>query len=250
MNHSPEKISKNIKKERLKCGWTQAKLGKLLGISGKQISNYENEDMSKNTLPPLDILLKLCDLFECDLGYLIGEDDYSQKTKKLSIAASETGFTEEALKNIRYVMGISSIDTKFEINAKKYQRIINSFVSSSQFIKLIIELKELDDIYSKHCSYKKQYDIEFAEIKSILDKMEPEKAALISDNLDSPEELLIQYPLSDEDKSIIRRMNSQIDSEYGHNITFERDMKLQRYIIQETISFLLNELYPIDNLSF
>ena len=75
MNHYPEKISKNIKTERLKRGWSQAKLGKYLGVSGKQISNYENEDTNKCT-PPIDILLKMCDLFECDLGYLIGEDKY------------------------------------------------------------------------------------------------------------------------------------------------------------------------------
>ena len=157
MNHYPEKISKNIKKERLKRGWSQAELGDLLYVKGKQVSNYENEDPNKNTLPPLGTLLKMCDLFECDLGYLIGEDGYSQKTKKLTIAASETGFTEESLQQIRNVMGIFPVETAFNIEAEEYQRMLNNFVSSPQFIKFVIELKHLDDIYRRRCYFDKKY---------------------------------------------------------------------------------------------
>ena len=42
------------------------------------------------------------------------------------------------------------------------------------------------------------------------------------------------------------RMNSLIDNEHEHSIAFDRNKKSQRYTIQETMSFLLNDLYPID----
>ena len=38
--------------------WTQGQLGKKLGVTGKQVSNYENGKL----LPPQDILLKMADL--------------------------------------------------------------------------------------------------------------------------------------------------------------------------------------------
>ena len=256
MNHYPEKISKNIKTERLKRGWSQAKLGKYLGVSGKQISNYENEDTNKCT-PPIDILLKMCDLFECDLGYLIGEDGYSQKTMKLTIAASETGFTGEALQQIRNVMGISPEGTVFHMESEEYQRILNNFVSSPQFVKLVVELKRLDEIYCEHRYFEKKFEKEMDDVNSKLDKMDPIKAAFIRDNWDSPldfddsltpDNLLIRNSLSDDEKNVISQKRAHVDKEYEHNITFDRNKKSQRYTIQETMSFLLNDLYPIDTL--
>ena len=243
MNHYPEKISKNIKTERLKRGWSQAKLGKYLGVSGKQISNYENEDTNKCT-PPIDILLKMCDLFECDLGYLIGEDGYSQKTMKLTIAASETGFTEEALQQIRNVMGISPEGTVFHMESEEYQRILNNFVSSPQFVKLVVELKRLDEIYCEHRYFEKKFEKEMDDVNSKLDKMDPIKAAFIRDNWDSPldfddsltpDNLLIRNSLSDDEKNVISQKRAHVDKEYEHNITFDRNKKSQRYTIQERL---------------
>lgn len=39
MEYDFEQIGKSIKEERKKNGWTQEELGKMLCISGKQISN-------------------------------------------------------------------------------------------------------------------------------------------------------------------------------------------------------------------
>ena len=64
MRYDLEKIGKTIHQERDKLKWTQVKLGKKLGVSGKQISNYENGKL----LPPQDILLKMAALFNCEYG--------------------------------------------------------------------------------------------------------------------------------------------------------------------------------------
>lgn len=257
MKHSSEKIGKNIKKERLKRGWSQAKLGKSLGVSGKQISNYENEDPNKNTLPPLDILLNMCDLFDCDLGYLIGEDGYSQKTKKLTIAANETGFTEESLQQIRTVMGFpnSSKSFEFEEEADAFKRINNSFVSSPHFIALIKELKKLDDIYCNRLLFVREYKNKKSALISQLDKIDPIKAKFIRNQTPpimvedfSPEEEKIWESLTDEEVSIIHESDALEVAEYENHDIFECDMKYQRYIIQETMAFLLNDLYPMNDI--
>lgn len=45
------------------------KLGDKLGVSGKQISNYESGAL----MPPMDILIKLCEVYECELEFLLNE---------------------------------------------------------------------------------------------------------------------------------------------------------------------------------
>ena len=62
-----------IKNERKKRGISQVKLGELVGVNDRQISNYEKGICT----PPADILLKLSDLFDCTTDYLLGRTDSS-----------------------------------------------------------------------------------------------------------------------------------------------------------------------------
>lgn len=52
-------------------GWTQAQLGKRIGLAKTTISGYEKED---HHLDPPTINL-LCDLFGCTSDYLLGRSD-------------------------------------------------------------------------------------------------------------------------------------------------------------------------------
>ena len=154
-------------------------------------------------------------------------------------------------------MGISSSLPNFKIESQRYQKIINKFVSSSRFTQLVIDLKMLDDIYSKHCSYEKECDIELAKINSYLDRIHPIKAAFIRENFDNLEYLDIDEALTSEELSIrdslssyeiklMNELNTLMHDDYNNQLNYERDMKCQRYIIQETMSFLLSDLYPIN----
>lgn len=257
MKYSAEITGKIIKKERKRKKWSQDKLGKQLNISGKQISIYENGKTANNTLPPLEMLTKMCKLFNCELGYLIGEQDYPLKTYDLSIVAKETGFTEESLQQIKTVMGFPNTSKSFvfEEEADAFKRINNSFVSSPKFITLIEELKNLDDIYRNRHNFVMKYNKKKSNLNSKLDKMEPIKAEFIRNQTPpimvenfSPEEKKIWDSLNDDEVSIIHKLDALDTDEYNNRGAFERDMKYQRYIIQETISFLLNDLYPSEDL--
>ena len=103
MKYNTEQIGKTIKSEREKKGWSQEKLGKKLHISGKQISIYE-----KGNLPPLENLLALCDLFDCELGYLLGEDTYSKGTKIETEIYEKTGLLPETVKSLEYITSPNS----------------------------------------------------------------------------------------------------------------------------------------------
>ena len=74
MNDKPELLGKMIKKRRKGKKMTQEALAEKVGVSAKQISSYENG----HQYPPMDMLFKLCEVLDCDLGYLLGQEDYNK----------------------------------------------------------------------------------------------------------------------------------------------------------------------------
>ena len=70
MRYDTNVIRKMIKEERTKHKMTQAELGRALGITSKQVSNYENRDV----LPPLDIPAGPMDLIVRRLTVFVQND--------------------------------------------------------------------------------------------------------------------------------------------------------------------------------
>ena len=62
----------------------QSELGKLLGVTGSAIGNYENGVSS----PKADILYKVFDVLQCDANYLF-QDEITQDRKSASAKKSE-----------------------------------------------------------------------------------------------------------------------------------------------------------------
>ena len=62
----------NLVKIRKEKGYTQEKLAESLNISRDKLSRWENGSRT----PDLNELLKICDIFECDLDYLVGKIKY------------------------------------------------------------------------------------------------------------------------------------------------------------------------------
>ena len=63
-------ISKNIKRMREACRFTQEQVSQFLGIGRSAYSNYETGDREL----PLEVMEKLADLYGCDLLLLYEED--------------------------------------------------------------------------------------------------------------------------------------------------------------------------------
>lgn len=124
MRYDLEKIGKTIHQERDKLKWTQVKLGKKLGVSGKQISNYENGKL----LPPQDILLKMAALFNCEYGYLLGEESYKDGSKLTTAICESLGLSSRSVESLRAAThkGLAR-----ELEAR--QQAINSFFESHYF---------------------------------------------------------------------------------------------------------------------
>lgn len=79
---------KNLRKEK---GWTQDKLAERLSKKRQTISAWED---GRITLT-VDKLIEICNLFECDMGYILGEHDTK---KRITADIQEViGLSEEAI---------------------------------------------------------------------------------------------------------------------------------------------------------
>ena len=71
-------IANNICELRKTNKLTQVELAEKLNYSDKAVSRWERGD----TLPDIDILLKICDLFNVSFDYLISTEDKREKEKQ------------------------------------------------------------------------------------------------------------------------------------------------------------------------
>lgn len=88
-------LGKRIELERFRLGLNQIELAKRLNLSSSaSISQYEKGDR----VPSDDIKLKMCEIFNCSLDYLLGKSDIrnAEELQKVKFANS-SGLDTEGL---------------------------------------------------------------------------------------------------------------------------------------------------------
>ena len=86
-----KKIGERIKHEREKLSFSQEELGEKVFVSRQLLSKWEKE----KACPTLENLTALCNIFDCEIGYLLCE--YNCKTREATDIQSETGLSEKAI---------------------------------------------------------------------------------------------------------------------------------------------------------
>lgn len=100
MDYNPKKIGARISAERKALGESQGALAVKLNYveSYRQmIGRWE----SGTELPSLDNALKLCKEFNCQLGYLLCEPEYTLKTKQKTDIHTATGLSESTIDKLQ-----------------------------------------------------------------------------------------------------------------------------------------------------
>ncbi|MCD7804916.1 MAG: helix-turn-helix domain-containing protein [Oscillospiraceae bacterium] len=230
MVYKAEEIGKRIREERLKLGLTQSELGEILFVKGKQISNYENGRL----FVPVEMLVNMCKLFDCEMGYLLCEPEYSDGTRLETKIIESTGLTEESLASIRKITGVGEEYIGFRRLSEDYRRIFNRLLSSEELISIIISLQDLDDRYAvmngreweraEEKIGKERLNCAYKNYTSEIDFEHDEEAPQLTD------EEAADYRLFDE------LIDKQRNAEYS--------VKVLRYELWEEFNSLLNELYP------
>ena len=236
MKYKPEEIGKLIKTERIKHNMTQEELGEELGITGKQISNYEHG----TPIPPMDILLKICETFNCELGYILGEKDYSQGTRLKTIISNETGLNIEAINAVIRITGTERSCINWGYDSEKYRRILSNLLITEEFTNFIVALAELDESYQK----KEQEKEILPQLSNVLGENLFNKAM---DWRDVTPEDEGASDLTVEECDAIKKVNSALDKCYELHQEFMQEMKVHRFSLQEILTLILNEMYPIPN---
>ena len=89
-------LGKRIELERNRIGLNQIELAKKLNLSSSaSISQYESGERTPND----DIKLKMCELFNCSLDYLLGKTDVRNIEQEFKFAYHKEmeGLTEEEI---------------------------------------------------------------------------------------------------------------------------------------------------------
>ncbi len=87
-------LGKRIELERIRLGLNQIELAKKLNLSSSaSISQYESGDR----IPSDDIKLKMCEVFNCSLDYLMGKSDIRnlEKVQSDPLGLAKIGFNME-----------------------------------------------------------------------------------------------------------------------------------------------------------
>jgi transcriptional regulator with XRE-family HTH domain len=129
-----KKIGKRLKQRREKLGLSQDAVGVMLnGLSpsgetkDRTIRNHESGQSF-----PFKTLLKYCEIYDCDLGYLMG--DYDEKDRDTHYICDQTGLSEEAveiLKDQRFYANPDEIFISYyDELSDAFIRIINHIIRS------------------------------------------------------------------------------------------------------------------------
>lgn len=235
MKYSTEKIGNIIKLCREERKMTQDTLGRKVGVSGKQISNYEKGKLA----PPTDVLFRLCDEFDCELGYLLGEDSYSEGTQFLTIASKKMGLSTTAIKSIIGIVEKEKSRSNFK--NYKYGEILDKLLQSDKLFDLIEIISKFENLYNE---YIPQLENKNKILYSLEEKYKKDTLDKAWDNWDVSEYDDDLPSFTEEEIKAINDVNNLIDVDHTTN-EIKYDMKYKQFLIQETLTLLLEELYPI-----
>lgn len=86
-----------LKQVRIEANMTQGEVAEKCGLQQyNTVANWEKE----NATPSLKMLLRLCEIFECELGYFLCEEGYEAKTRSRTDIKKKTGLSEKAIKQL------------------------------------------------------------------------------------------------------------------------------------------------------
>lgn len=176
MDYNLKKIGQIIKKTRKEKDMTQAELAEALGIGRARVIKIENgEDTQLN----ISHLIKMSELFGCDIGYLI--DEYSTKIAVDDELCEWTGLSEKAIKTLRKEnTGLIPVDNRFSpdygaiidyILCNQWGKQFLHHLSSYIFDEVTIRYKDKEleeNLKLYHKGKRIDYQLNTLDIKSVL----------------------------------------------------------------------------------
>lgn len=115
------RIGQRIRIERKRLDMTQDDIGAELHVVRQTFSDWER---GKN-LPQLSDMLSMCNMFECELGYLLCE--HEEKTREATDVCRATGLSEDAFIQLQMIRD----------NAPNLMKVLNLILEDKHFTELL-----------------------------------------------------------------------------------------------------------------
>lgn len=128
-------IGQRIRKARELAGLSQGELGEKISYGYQMIGKWERGE----TRPNLDSLFSLCDVFNCEIGYLLCE--YNSKTREFADIQAVTGLSECAISSISHVGEKNLKDGYYALSGGIQKKLLNAFLESEEFRKVMLQLQ-------------------------------------------------------------------------------------------------------------
>ncbi len=154
-----EKIAQRIKAVRIDKNITQAYVAKKCNVSRSTVIKWEKGE----SFPELNSMLKLCNLYDCELGYLLCEAGYENGTRETTDICNATGLSQEAVETLvenetysrerpllSHVMGIE-------------KRLINTLLMKSNH-NFIVSLNDYASFECRRLALSKLFDLNILKI--------------------------------------------------------------------------------------
>lgn len=104
MKYNIMEIGSRIREERKKLGVNQTQFIEKLAEYGVFICRNTLSDMENGKCADclrIDFLVACCDIFGCDMGFILCDDGYTCRTRETSEICNATGLDPEAIKKLR-----------------------------------------------------------------------------------------------------------------------------------------------------
>ena len=135
MNYNCAEIAQRIRSERKKIGMSQESLCAEINVSRNTLSSYEGGKDLQILNMSIETLVKMCRVFKCDVGYLLGE--YKERRQTASDICAAMGITENAANKLLALYGKNPdyefSDKERDITLHDISQTISYLVESDHF---------------------------------------------------------------------------------------------------------------------
>lgn len=123
IQYNKNEIGKRIRSERKAAGFkSAASFGDKLNIGRSQVEQIEQG----KRLPELETLVRMAEIFNCEIGYLLCETGYECKTRTKTDIQKETGLSERAVERLLDLQ-------KSTIHNEAFLMLINAMLENDTF---------------------------------------------------------------------------------------------------------------------
>lgn len=130
-------FKEGFKRARKKGGYTQKSFAEEFNVSSETVKNWEQG----RNVPEIETLEKLCNFFQCDVDYLLGNMEC--ETHDIQFIHDKTGLSGSAINKLLELY--NNAGSRIEIwDAESCLDIINKLLASEDFMRLIQLISNAD----------------------------------------------------------------------------------------------------------